>query len=88
MNRALVRARIDTAQTIDLEQGDFGRIDTSIAQCGIAVALQFDYSGAELHLAFGVAGTRMPMSVMKRLWPMFIAADCAHGWKTIFRGHG
>ena len=77
LNRALARLRIDTVhKRIDLEQGDFGRIDTRPSHnVGVAVTGSFDYSGAEPHLAFGVAGTRMPASVMKRLWPIFAAAD-------------
>ena len=35
---------------------------------------RFDYSG-EPHVAFGVACTRMPVSAMKRIWPIFAAAD-------------
>jgi hypothetical protein len=77
LNRAAVRARIDPVRRrIDLEQADFSRIDTRPSHnIGIAVTGSLDYSGAEPHLAFGVAGNRMPMSVMKRLWPVITAAD-------------
>ena len=77
LNRTIVRARIDLARKrIDLDQGDFSRIDTRPSHnIGVAVTGSLDYSGAEPHLAFGVAGTRMPMSVMKRLWPVFTATD-------------
>ena len=76
INRALLRARIDTTKKrIDLDQGDFSRVDTRPSHnIGMAVTGSFDYSG-EPHLAFGVAGTRMPLSLMKRLWPIFAAAD-------------
>jgi hypothetical protein len=76
INRAAVRVRIDPARKrIDLEQGDFSRIDTRPAHnVGVAFTGSLDYSGAEPHVAFGVAGTRMPLSVMKRMWPTFIAA--------------
>jgi len=76
INRAAVRGRIDlTRKRIDLDQGDFSRIDTRASHnVGIAVTGSLDYSG-DPHLAFGVAGTRMSMSVMKRLWPVFAAAD-------------
>ena len=76
MNRVAVRARIDpTQKRIDLDQGDFSRVDTRPSHnVGIAVTGSLDFSG-EPHLAFGVAGTRMPMSMMKRLWPVFAAAD-------------
>jgi hypothetical protein len=61
---------------IDLEQGDFSRIDTRPSHnIGFAITGRLDYSGAEPHVAFGVAGTRMPVSAMKRLWPIFAAVD-------------
>ena len=71
-NRVAVRARIDTVRhRIDLEQGDFSRVDTRPAyNVAVAVTGSLDYSGAVPHLAFGVAGTRMPMEVMMRLWPV------------------
>ena len=77
INRVAVRARIDTTRKrIDLEQGDFSRVDTRPAHnIGVAVTGRFDYSGTEPHIAFGVACTRMPVSAMKRIWPIFAAAD-------------
>ncbi|MFN3659382.1 MAG: hypothetical protein ACK4UO_19225 [Pseudolabrys sp.] len=77
LNRFNLRARFDPARKrIDLEQGDFRRIDTRPTHnIGLAVTGRLDYSGNEPHLAFGVAATRMPMSVMLRLWPVFTAAD-------------
>ena len=73
LNRVAVRARIDTVRhRIDLEQGDFSRVDTRPAHnVAVAVTGSLDYSGAVPHLAFGVAGTRMPMAVMMRIWPVF-----------------
>jgi hypothetical protein len=77
INRAIVHARIDTVrQRIDLDQGDFSRVDTRPSHnIGIAVTGSLDYGGADPHLAFGVAGTRMPVSLMKRLWPLPVAYD-------------
>jgi hypothetical protein len=77
INRVAVRARLDLAhKRIDLDQGDFSRIDTRPSHnIGVAVTGSLDYSGPEPHLAFGVAGTRMPTAMMKRLWPPFAAAD-------------
>jgi hypothetical protein len=71
-NRVAVRARIDTVRhRIDLEQGDLSRVDTRPAyNVAVAVTGSLDYSGAVPHLAYGVAGTRMPMEVMMRLWPV------------------
>ena len=81
INRVAVRARIDTSRKrIELEQGDFSRIDTRPSHnIGIAVTGSLDYAGAEPHIAFGVAGTRMPMSALKRLWPLF-AAVAVRNW--------
>ncbi|MDO9413620.1 MAG: DUF3971 domain-containing protein [Pseudolabrys sp.] len=77
INRMIVRAKIDPARKrLDLVQGDFSRVDTRPAyNIGVALTGSLDFAGAEPHLAFGVAGTRMPMSVLKRLWPVFAAAD-------------
>jgi len=74
-NRVAINARIDPArQRIVVDQGDFGREDTrSLYNVGIAVTGTFDYSGADPRLNFGVAGTRMPMTVFKRLWPRPVA---------------
>ena len=76
LNRVAVRARIDTVRhRVDLEQGDFSRVDTRPSHnVAVAVTGSLDYSGAEPHLAFGIAGTRMPMAVLMRMWPAFIAA--------------
>jgi len=75
LNRVAVRARIDTLhRRIDLDQGDLARIDTRpLYNIAVAVTGSLDYSGAEPHLAFGVAGTRMPLAIMKRMWPVFTA---------------
>jgi hypothetical protein len=68
---------------IDLEQGDLGRVDTRPTHnMAVAVTGSLDYSGAEPHLAFGVAGTRMPTSVMKRIWPIFAAYDVRNWVET------
>src|SRR5215831_13179298 len=77
INRASVRARIDTnRKRIELDQGDFSRVDTRPSHnIGIAVTGSLDYASAEPHLAFGAAGTRMTVSALKRLWPIFAAVD-------------
>ena len=77
LNRVAVRGRFDTVRKrFDLDQGDFSRIDTRASyNYGIAFTGSVDYSTADPRLAFGVAATRMPLSVMKHLWPVFAAAD-------------
>jgi hypothetical protein len=74
-NRVAINARIDPArQRIVVDQGDFGREDTrSLYNVGVAVTGTLDYSGADPRLNFGVAGTRMPVAVLKRLWPKPVA---------------
>src|SRR6476659_1152453 len=81
INRLTVRARIDpTRKRIDLDQGDFSRVDTRAEHnVGVALTGRFDYSGTEPHIAFGVACTRMSVSAMKRIWPIFAAVD-ARAW--------
>ena len=74
LNRVAVRARIDTVRhRVDLEQGDFSRVDTRPSHnVAVAVTGSLTYAGAEPHLAFGIAGTRMPEAVLMRMWPTFI----------------
>ncbi len=76
LNRVDVRARIDTVgRRIEIEQGDFHRSDIrALRNVGVAVTGSLDWSGVQPNLAFGIAGTRMPLSVMKRFWPGFVAA--------------
>ncbi|MGE5164860.1 MAG: hypothetical protein ACM3IH_12680 [Sphingobacteriales bacterium] len=88
INRLAVRARIDTVRKrIDVEQGDLSRIDTRPSHnIGIAVTGSLDYAGKEPHIAFGVAGTRMPVSALKRLWPILAAADVRSWVETHISG--
>ncbi|MGE0564210.1 MAG: hypothetical protein AB7O50_06805 [Pseudolabrys sp.] len=74
-NRVSINGKIDPRQQrIVVEQGDFGREDTRAAyNVGVAVTGSFDFSGADPRLNFGVAGTRMPVAVLKRLWPAPVA---------------
>jgi hypothetical protein len=74
INRLAMRGRIDTRrQRIDLVQGDLSRVDTRpLYNIGLALTGSLDYSGKIPHLAFGVACTRMPGSVLKRIWPIFV----------------
>ena len=77
LNRVNLHGRIDTVRRrIELEQGDISHSDTRPTHnVGVAFSGSLDYSGAEPRLAFGVAGTRMPASVLKRVWPIFVAGD-------------
>ncbi len=73
INRVTMHGRIDTKRRrIDLIKGDLTRVDTRpLYNIGIAVTGSLDYSGPVPHLAFGIACTRMPGSVLKRIWPIF-----------------
>ena len=76
LNRVNIRARIDPAKKrFDLDQGDISRVDNRpLHNVAVAVTGSLDFS-AEPHIAFGVAGTRMPMATMMKLWPVFAARD-------------
>src|SRR5262249_52262115 len=69
LNRFLLRLLIDTGRRrIDIEQGDIGNGDIGVALTG-----GLDFSTDDPKLAIGVAGTRMSVAAMKRLWPVFAA---------------
>ncbi|HET7849164.1 MAG TPA: DUF3971 domain-containing protein [Pseudolabrys sp.] len=76
-NRVSGRVRIDTVkQRIEVEQADFNRVDVRPSHnIGVAISGSYDYSDSVPHLAFGVAGNRMSVSLLKRLWPVFIAVN-------------
>jgi Protein of unknown function len=50
-----------------VDQSEIGNSDVGVAMSGKA-----DYSSGSLHLAAGLAATRMSADAMKRLWPVFI----------------
>ena len=75
LNRFLLRLLVDPGkQRIDVEQGEFGNMDL-----GVALRGTIDYSDGDPRVDFGVAGTRMSVSAMKRLWPVF-AAPKVRAW--------
>ncbi|MCC6890815.1 MAG: hypothetical protein IT536_19995 [Hyphomicrobiales bacterium] len=75
LNRIQVALRIDPdRQRVDIEQGEIGNHDL-----GLALSGGLDYSGGEARLALGIAGTRMSVAAMKRLWPSFISPK-VHAW--------
>ena len=68
LNRIAVSGRYDVAKRrLVVDEGDFGNSDV-----GVAVSGNLDFSG-EPRLAVGVAGTRMPVDVLKRIWPFFVS---------------
>jgi hypothetical protein len=77
LNRTVLRGHIDTERgRAVLENGDVGRTDVR-PDYNVSVALNgsLDWGSPEPRLTFGVAGTRMPFPVMKRLWPVFAAPN-------------
>jgi hypothetical protein len=70
-NRIAVRFRFDTDnRRILLTQADFSNGDISIAGSG-----SLDYSTSEPKLTLGLAGTPMPVTALKRIWPIFVVPE-------------
>jgi len=70
-NRIAVRLRFDTDnRRVLLTQADFSNGDISIAGSG-----SLDYSTAEPRLTLGLAGTPMPVSALKRIWPILVVPE-------------
>jgi Protein of unknown function len=69
LNRVAVSGRFDPAKKrFIVDGGDIGNADLGLAMSGNA-----DYSTGEVRLAAGLAATRMPVTAMKRLWPVFVS---------------
>ena len=68
LNRIAVSGRYDVAkQRLVVDEGDIGNSGVGIAMSG-----NMDFSSGSARLAAGLAGTRMPVDALKRLWPVFI----------------
>jgi hypothetical protein len=73
LKRIAVRLRHDLAkQRIELEQADLGTEDGR--NVGLALSGSLDYSGADPHLSFGLAGAHISVPALKRLWPPFVSS--------------
>ena len=78
LNRIAVSGRYDaTKRRLVVDEGDFGNTDV-----GVALSGNVDFSG-EPRLAVGIAGTRMPVDSLKRIWPFFVSPK-VRDW---FSGH-
>ena len=77
LNRTVLRGHVDTERgRAVLDNGDVGRTDVRADyNVGVALTGTLDWGSPDPRLMFGVAGTRMPFSVMKRLWPVFAAPN-------------
>ncbi len=75
LNRFQLRFKLDTEkQRIDVVQGDIGNVDL-----GFAISGNLDYSTSDPRLTLGVAGNRMPVAAMKKLW-LFCVAPKVRNW--------
>jgi hypothetical protein len=69
LNRFQLKLKVDTdKQRIDVVQGDIGNMEV-----GLAISGNVDYSTADPRLTLGVAGNRMSVAAMKKLWPFCVA---------------
>ena len=57
----------------------WSRAKSATSDLGLAISGGLDYSSGEPRLALGIAGTRMSVAAMKRLWPSFISPK-VHAW--------
>jgi len=68
LNRIAVSGRYDAAkERLVVEEGDIGN-----SNVGVALSGTVDWSAGSPRLAAGLAGTRMPVDSLKRMWPVFI----------------
>jgi len=71
LNRIAVRVRFDTDnKRIVLSQADLSNGDIGVAGSGM-----LDYSTPDPRLSGGIAGTPMPVSALKRMWPPLITPE-------------
>jgi hypothetical protein len=69
LNRFLLRMRLDPEkQRIEIEQGEVGNMDI-----GLLVSGRVDLANGDPRLDIGIAGSRMSVAAMKRMWPAFMA---------------
>ena len=67
LNRIAISGRFDVAkQRFVVEEGDIGNSIVGVAMSGAV-----DFSGGNVRVAAGLAGTRMPVESLKRMWPIF-----------------
>ena len=69
LNRVAFGGQFDPAsKRLMVEGGDIGNADIGVAMSGKA-----EFTGGDLRLAAGFAGTRMSVDALKRMWPVFVA---------------
>jgi hypothetical protein len=69
LNRFLLHMRYDPeSQRVEIEQGELGNVDL-----GVRISGNLDFSGTEPKIDIGVAGSRMSVGALKRLWPVCLS---------------
>jgi hypothetical protein len=75
LNRFQLRLKLDTQkQRIDIVQGDIGNMEV-----GLAISGNLDYSTSDPRLTLGVAGNRMSVAALKKLW-LFCIVPKVRDW--------
>jgi hypothetical protein len=68
LNRIAVIGHYDASKHIfSIDNGDIGNSDV-----GVAISGKMEPANGDIHVAAGIAGTRMPVDSLKRLWPVFV----------------
>ena len=68
LNRIAVSGRYDVAkQRLVVDEGDIGNTGVGLAMSGT-----MDFAGGNPRLTAGLAGTRMSIDSLKRIWPVFV----------------
>jgi hypothetical protein len=68
LNRIAVIGHYDASKHIfSIDNGDIGNSDV-----GVAISGKMEAANGDIHVAAGIAGTRMPVDSLKRLWPVFV----------------
>ncbi len=69
LNRIAVHGSYDAAtRRFVVDEGDIGNTNV-----GVALSGSMDFSGSDVRFRAGLAGTRMPVDALKRLWPVFVS---------------
>ncbi len=69
LNRISISGIYDVAmRRFVVDEGDLGNTEVGVAASG-----SMDFSGGDMRLRGGFAGTRMSADALKRLWPVFVA---------------
>jgi hypothetical protein len=78
LKRVVLRGQIDpNKQRVALDLGDVGTRElggtADVHDITLALSGYVDYSGTDPRLAIGMAGNRMNVAALKRVWPSFVA---------------